>query len=241
MSRDILVSTPDLLQGECHLWLIEPDSLMSLLPAFRPLLSQAELARASAFHAKVDAIHYLIRTGLLRTLLGRYCGLPAGELPIGSSANGKPHMPGIEFNVSHTRRFSLFAFSRHQRVGVDIELIRPIHDFPAAAGRVLTPDEKARMDQLEAGLKNRAFFRAWTCKEAVVKAAGKRLADALNSFSVDITPGRPAAILDRDVARLWTLYDAVVPDGWCAALAADTPYLTIRNHEISYTDRTSLY
>ena len=79
--------------------------------------------------------------------------------------NGRP-LPsrGIYWSLTHKPRY-VAAVCAPFAVGIDIEQIKPVK--PALFAKVASEAEWQMMGRSEA-----AFFRAWTAKEAVVKAEG---------------------------------------------------------------------
>jgi 4'-phosphopantetheinyl transferase len=89
------------------------------------------------------------------------------------------------------------------------------------ARRYFTPAEADFLaanppDELDA-----AFLRVWACKEAVVKASGKGIANQFARFTVDTDIRRPAALLEFDgkPASDWTLALVRPEDGFLGAVA----------------------
>ena len=134
-----------------------------------------ERARAERFRV-ARAYHQFVTTrGLLRLMLGRYFGMPPADVPITYSGVGKPVVAGLpaspHFNVSHTDGLALIAFA-HRPVGVDVERIRVMDDPEGLVARFFSQAESERYRSLDPGRQPAGFFRGWTCKEAVLKAAG---------------------------------------------------------------------
>ena len=108
-------------------------------------------------------------------------------------------------------------------MGVDLERTRPLAEIDQIAGRFFSPREKADLCSLEAGLREEAFYRCWTRKEAYVKARGQGLSLALSQFDVSLRPDEPARILRvrgeaKDASR-WTLRELEPGAGYAGALA----------------------
>ena len=88
--------------------------------------------------------------GVLRILLGRYLDIVPLEINISYSDYNKPYLPtkAIEFNVSHSEEFGLFAFCLGAEIGVDLEKIRPINDAEDIAARFFSEGEYHRLQEL---------------------------------------------------------------------------------------------
>ena len=100
-----------------------------------------------------------------------------GELQ--KETNGRP-LPcrGIYWSLTHKPRY-VAAVCAPFAVGIDIEQIKPVK--PALFAKVASEAEWQMMGRSEA-----AFFRAWTAKEAVVKAEGVGFAGFSRCRIVDL-------------------------------------------------------
>lgn len=78
----------------------------------------------------------------------------------------------INFNISHSGNVVACAFSKDQKIGLDVERIRVIDlaDFDYILNEV---DHQSIQQAVD---KSQAFFKIWTIKEAITKAIGKGLA-----------------------------------------------------------------
>ena len=97
---------------------------------------------------------------------------------------GKPVFPGeqkVHFSISHSGDRVVLAFG-DSPLGVDIEFIRQAN--LKLAGRFFTREEYEHLLQQETERQGELFYRIWTGKEAVVKAAGCGLTLPLDGFSV---------------------------------------------------------
>ncbi len=138
------------------------------------------------------------RIDRITTLAGRYLvlqllrskGYPDTYFNrIRNDTYGKPHIPGgPHFNVSHSGTMVAAVFSESQRVGVDLEHIRPLdlEDFRSC----MQSHEWDRLVLSENPLK--AFFDLWTRKEAILKADGRGISIPLGK--VDTGPGEVGGI-----------------------------------------------
>ena len=149
---------------------------------------------------------------LLLELLGRYAGLPPDQVRLLRGPFGKPALqpggPGadIEFNVSHSGALALIAMAAGRRVGVDVEEIRGDVRVEDLARDFLSAQERESLRGLDGQAKMRAFYPAWTRREAAIKA-----------FGGSITQPKP----DAPCEGQWHLEDIPVGEGYAAALCSE--------------------
>ena len=115
---------------------------------------------------------------LLRLSLGLMIGMDPLALPLVISPQGKPHLsiasPMLRFSLA-AGEFNVCVAARIDgEVGVDIEEIAP-PDFEAVAMVIMSPSEIADFRSMPSSVREKAFLRSWTRKEAVLKAAGTGL------------------------------------------------------------------
>ncbi len=159
---------------------------------------------------------FVVGRGLLRTLLGRYVGVPGEALELAYGDHGKPFLvqAGPRFNLSHSGGVALFAFSSSADVGVDVELADRCVDPLKIAGRFFSPAEVGTLRSLPEALRRGAFLTCWTRKEAFIKARGDGLSLPLDSFDVTLAPSEPAALTR-------TAWSAAEPAEWELADLSD--------------------
>ncbi len=171
------------------------------------VLSPAERARASRFIVAHGARRFAAGRAALRWALAGLCGTPAAELVLWTGPNGKPFLRGgPHFNLAHSGAVALFAVADFP-IGIDVEAVRPVE--PGLANSVFTPVELAYLATLSPDERQRAFFRGWTRKEAVIKGKGGSIAD-LQAIAV---------LPDAQLAG-WQVTDLAVLPGYAAAVAA---------------------
>lgn len=222
---------PTLPESEVHVWCLPLDRPQEDRARFLSLLSPDERARAERFHFEKDRDRYTAARGLLRTLLGGYLGEDPSRICFTYGPQGKPALaaagPGklLEFNVSHSGDMAAYAFGWGRRLGIDLERVRPVTDQDRLAGRFFSPAESAFVRSLSGEKKLAAFFTIWTCKEAVLKAAGDGLTKPMNQTEVSLPDGRPASLVsvDGDEGReaAWRLESFSPFPGYQAALAVE--------------------
>lgn len=190
----------------------------------------AEKDRARRFVHAMDAARHLVGRALVRRVLRR--SDPGLDLSADFARNpwGKPFCRGsdIDFSISHSGVMVWAAFCRGAFVGIDVEEILPLPDLPGLAEQ-LHPTERAAILTLPPEERGRAFYRCWTRKEAVLKAGGKGLNQALDSFRVSAEPvGRDWIVFPPEGGRdAWASADIAVDRGYHCSAAATEPRLEL--------------
>ena len=191
-------------------------------------LTADEQARARRYLPAKVREQFVIGRGLLRGLLGDCLGLAPIAVPLETLPSGKPVLagetPALHFNVTHTDGVLVLAAGR-RRVGVDAERVRELKaDVDGIVSRYFSRAESTEFRSLPERHRLAAFFRGWTCKEAVIKAAGATVG-SLADFDVELHPDRPPrvnAIRDPQLAGPgWALTEWLTPDRAAIALAVE--------------------
>ncbi len=208
--------------GTVHVWTANLDDHASLAG----LLDADEAARAQRFHFEHDRRHFAAARGILRALLGRYLGAPAGGICFGYGARGKPFIAfpatPVRFNLSHSHGRAMFVFARATEVGVDLEAgARLKDDWPGIARRVFSAREQAELAAIPAKQRRAAFLNGWTRKEAYLKATGLGIVDGLQSIEVTLGSRQPCALLAGPAGVGWRLHDLRTDEGFAAALVVE--------------------
>jgi 4'-phosphopantetheinyl transferase len=179
---------------EIHIWLARIDVPEESIRSMETVLDDEERARVARFRFEDDQRRAIVARATLRTLLGRYLDRAPDALQFVLGAQGKPSLPDgtIEFNVSHSGTFVALAFAEGSPIGVDVECEQRTSDLLGIAGRFFSPAE-ADVVRHAADVAG-AFFRTWTAKESVIKAAGGGLSIDLRSFRVTPAPDRFTAV-----------------------------------------------
>lgn len=192
----------------------------------RAVLSADERERAARFRHEQHARRYVVARGILRHLLGQQLERDPASIRFGYDGAGKPSIaepPGarLHFNLAHSDDLALYAFTTAGEIGVDVERVMPLPDARDIATNYFSPAEIRELamapDEAE------AFFRCWTRKEAFIKAIGKGFSYPLDSFSVTLAAGKPAAVVhladDPAAAGRWSMRHLVPAIGFVGALA----------------------
>ncbi len=182
---------------------------------FEEFLSHAEINRARRYVFEKDRISFSYTRSILRCLLARHLKICSNQVVISEQRHQKPALIGqqknaMQFNVSHSGEYAMIAISKDKQVGIDIEKRKQEIDFDGIATSHFSQDEIEEIANSKGVRKMESFYRCWTRKEAIVKAAGIGLSLSLKSFSVPLeqtTHGRPIGNKPRVVHRgIWQLY-----------------------------------
>lgn len=177
------------------------------------VLTAAELERARRATPAVHRRRVLLRAALRRAV-APHLGVDAAAVPLTTTRAGRPEIRGpwrIDVNCSSSSGLGIVAVGHGRRVGVDLERI-PEWTPGVLAESWLAPVERAALAALPVDVRAFAATRAWTRKEAVLKARGTGLLDDPGSL---VTPvSGPAGTVAG-----WEVLDVHVPSGWVASLA----------------------
>ena len=192
-------------------------------------LSPDERARAARFHFPKHRQHFVAARGSLRMILARYLDRDPAQLEFCYSPFGKPDLApsadadGIRFNLSHSQGLALYAITRDQDIGVDLEGERANIAWEDIARRYFAPSEVEALRLVPASSRTQAFLNCWTRKEAFVKARGEGLSLPLDQFEVSVAPGEPARLLrmtgNPQEASQWSFQQLEPAPGFVAAIA----------------------
>jgi 4'-phosphopantetheinyl transferase len=185
-------------------WTASLDALAADTGRLRAMLSPQEREYASAMRVPGAAARYSGGRAALRAIIGAELGVDPADLHIAPGKHGKPaldvsrHADGPAFNVAHTGEVVAVAMCRGAHVGIDVERRRRVTAIDRLAERALTPGERALYREWLAGGEPQldAFLRAWTVKEARLKAVGLPVGAALSRDHPEVgaLPWAPLAL-----------------------------------------------
>jgi 4'-phosphopantetheinyl transferase len=99
-----------------------------------------------------------------------------------------------------------------------------------------SPQEIAFINSLSGREKTTAFFRVWTCKEAILKAIGAGLTKEISQTCVSLSsPALPRVLsLDGDMRQAagWHLELFTPFDGYQGALAIESQDCSVSFHQV---------
>jgi 4'-phosphopantetheinyl transferase len=187
-------------------------------------LSAAERARAGRFVFDRDRRRYLAAHVALRRLLAEATGIAASDLVFDEGPHGKPYLPdpaAPSFNLSHSGDVALIGIGPPGlEIGVDVELRRTMSDALQLAERHFAPAEIDALRSTPPDQCDHAFLRAWTRKEACLKAIGSGLSIAPHTFDAGIAAAeRVVSIATPQGLRTVRVQSRMDDDGEISAVA----------------------
>lgn len=106
----------------------------------------------------------------------------------------------------------MIAFARRDRLGIDVEPW-PNADCGDVVDTHFSQREKESWSKLAAGTRTTSFLRAWTIKEAALKAIGVGLARGLIHPTVEMDPSRPVSFEEPEFKGLHILHGTLANEG----------------------------
>jgi len=190
-------------------------------------LAADERARGDRFVFERDRRRFCLGRGALRGILASYLRCDPGEITFAYGDSGKPRLQDavsamdVQFNASGSADLAVCAVTCGQSLGVDIEHLRDDGDQDLVR-HAFSADERAEFARLPSDQQTVAFYRAWTRKEAYLKASGCGLSRPLASFSVSVMQGDSPRLIrdDSDPAapQNWWFADFDPAPGWVGSL-----------------------
>ena len=179
-------------------------------------------------HPRIRAERLLGRY-YLRQLLEAATGCRGGTWRIAPDGDGKPQAthpqgtPAIHINLSHTKGALLCGLSDVSPLGVDLEDIQRDVKFEKLQERSFTPAENDWI--AEAPSLRDGFFRAWTLKEAYLKATGLGIRIELKDLEIVPSASGPISIAYRGKPQpdcsIGTRLDDHFRLSWCEVKSTD--------------------
>ncbi len=145
-----------------------------------------------------------------------------------TAAQGKPGLRRDEpmgFNLSHSGAHGLVGLSQQMAIGVDLEQRIDLPDVWALAEEHFSIDEQQQLKALPSDQVVTAFLRAWTRKEACLKALGCGLLLPASGLEAGLAPQPRRLWVEHEFQRheLW-VESIPQPQGILAAVACVVPF-----------------
>ena len=174
-------------------------------------------AKAERFLKAEDRERSIAAELLLRKALSD-AGTDLTEFRYAYGEHEKPALidaPDFHFSISHSGNFVMVA-AAYEEVGCDIERIGRA-DLRIAE-RFFSEPEKALLRGLPEEMKNAAFFRLWTLKEAFLKATGQGFSMPLDSFSICFEEDGRISVRETGIPEKYAVSELSAVPGYASAV-----------------------
>ncbi len=175
--------------SDVHIWQVSLEPDQNKLDLCKSILDMETMQKVGWFKFEDDQNKYIICQGILRLLLADYLNIQTSKIIISRQKKGKPFVANenpVYFNMSDSGNICVYAFTKFNELGIDIEEKRNLPDIDELIQTNLTKLEIEYINKKPAEKSNN-FFRFWTIKEAYLKAIGEgmRLTPDKLEFSID--------------------------------------------------------
>lgn len=222
--------------GVVDLWRVDLDRAVAEADLAR--LTDAERARAGRFRFDADRRRFIAGRLAFGAVLAGYFGAEAVEGALRRTDAGQPllrgKVKGVAVSFSRSEGRAVMAVAGGRALGVDIEIVREKADLPLVAREQFSQAEQAEIAALAAERRLEGFYRAWTAREALVKATGEGLNAHLARLRVCVDPARPARLLAGFSGYRpgrWRLAAFAVDGETLGCLALDRPIVRINAYD----------
>ena len=213
----------DLTIGKVYVFLINLDLFDSA--NFLWILSNNEIERVNKIRVEKKKHQHIITKGMIKKLLSNILNKDPYKIELLYNTHGKPFInekyngSSVEFNTSHSGEYALIAITLDNKIGVDIQKIKPEVDFKALSNRFFSNDEKHELMKLDEHKQQDAFYLGWVRKESFIKATGMGVAYGLDRFSVPLNKEDNSNVVISDYKnKKWHCYDLIEFSNYKTAL-----------------------
>jgi 4'-phosphopantetheinyl transferase len=197
------------------------------------LLNEQDKARAAHFRFPEDRARFILGRILLARVLQQEERWSTGPLKLSLTDRGRPILvdePDIQFSISHSGELIGIALTLKSKVGFDLEAISRLSDLTSLAERIFSSSDRNAFQRLPDGERPATFFRAWTAKEAYLKALGLGLPGGLKGVAVPLDEGIPSSprrFHPDAQSGPWCLQRLALPEGYAGCVVWDDPSKTV--------------
>lgn len=171
---------------DINIWLIPLDQ--PIYPKFFQKLSPSQQKNALTFFSKKRYSQYVLCWYAVRKILSQCIGCNIDDINIGYRRMGKPFLEKphfeLDFNISHSERIAFFAISKKRRIGIDLEVLKPLEDIESLSLLIMSKKEYSNYKPLPSSLKTETFYKIWVRKEALLKGIGIGLHYPLEDITI---------------------------------------------------------
>ena len=213
-------------ENEIHIYQfpLADDRHQSEIDEFVKVLSPDEVVKANRFKFNKHQSNYITSRYYLRILTGNYIETKPEEIVFHYTDKDKPFLKSnsINFNLAHSGDKCIYAFTKNNEVGIDIEIKREIPDAREICHRFFSDKEIADLNKVSDEQVSEAFLLCWTRKEAFIKAVGDGLSYPLAEFTVSLEKDNPEITginKDQSEVKLWKMFNVDAGEEYLCSLA----------------------
>lgn len=197
----------ELKNNEIHFWIASLEVNKKRINYLKKILSTDEIKKIDRINIKDVNHRHIASRALLRLLLGNYYikDKKPNDITFNYNRFGKPSLENgkhkLNFNLSHSGDFIIYAFIQGYNIGIDIERIRYIKKASEIVARSSTQEVVRRFISLDGNSKKTFFTKWWTLLEAYYKFKGesislrkspfKPMLSDKNELEIKYLPGKP--------------------------------------------------
>jgi 4'-phosphopantetheinyl transferase len=180
------------------------------------LLNSEERERAKRLLFIDKRVQFVAARSQIRQILASYQDCRPEAVAFDYGPHGKPSIQntgGPWFNLSHSRDAGILAVAQGPQLnlGIDIESRKPGRRFEAIAKRFFSTAEHQAFQSLDTTDYPTGFYRAWTHKEAYLKACGTGLSFPSSQFTLAFTGPGTVSLLHTEMpdheSATWHFHD----------------------------------
>ncbi|MGQ9847560.1 MAG: 4'-phosphopantetheinyl transferase family protein [Bacteroidales bacterium] len=184
---------------------------------------------SNRFVREQDRNRYVVTQYFLREFLSYYLKIDFDKVEISYSKSGKPYLndkinSNLKFNYSHSGDYIIYAFTSDDEIGVDIEEIKDIPELDELSRTHFSDEEQSIYFELKnPDRKKQLFYKIWTRKEALLKAAGSGITIDLQSLRVLRTNERNATqVKVKFLNKDYLISDIPLDKNYASSVAIDS-------------------
>lgn len=210
-----------------HVWTWRLGVDQETLSRFEEVLSTDEWRRVRSSACHLQARRFIVRRGMLRSILGQYLDHPPQEVGFVYNPQGKPDLAShfssdLHFNLSDSGNLAVLGVGNGGPLGIDVEWLRRIPFVGRRETQDLPPRETDHFRWGAGPVPSLGFLRAWTRCEAISKAEGVGLKLLSSKLKPEDLADHQMYSSDDACARRaggYHLHDLALPDGFVGSLA----------------------
>lgn len=207
------------------LWAAPLDRDPAEVESLAGVLSAPELRRLEALRSGAARRRFIVRRAALRALVGETLGMAPEAVQFVVGDDGKPGVPErggrtpCHFNTSSAREVAVFAISRLDPVGIDVEWTEGTTPLDRVAERFFSTSEREALAAAPPERRRAQFFRTWVRKEAFLKGLGDGISARIRATRLG---GGAARDGTAGVEDGWVVRDlGGLPAGYLASVAIE--------------------